>query len=183
MVNQTEVEISPEFSRQHCISLRRKSEQLNIVGISAGYHDSACCLLQDGVLTAAAQEERFSRVKHDKAFPRQAFRYCLREAGLTISDIDCIAYYEDPCRKLSRQIWMGLVPDLSVPRREAIFNRLAGSQPQQAIRQLLGFDGRVEITDHHLSHAASSYYFSGFEDAAILTVDGVGDWPTTTFGI
>lgn len=183
MVNRATGEISPEVSRQPFIRLRRKNEQLNIVGISAGYHDSACCLLQGGILTAAVQEERFSRVKNDKAFPRRALRYCLQQAGLTISDIDCIAYYEDPCRKLSRQIWMGFVPGLSAPRREALLNRLAANQPEHTIRQLLGYDGPVEITDHHLSHAASSYYFSGFEDAAILTVDGVGDWPTTTFGM
>src|SRR5215475_13877129 len=133
MVNQTEVEISPELSRQHCISLRRKSEQLNIVGISAGYHDSACCLLQDGVLTAAAQEERFSRVKHDKAFPRQAFRYCLREAGLTISDIDCIAYYEDPCRKLSRQIWMH---GPALPKSRSILRRMDPARPEREIREI-----------------------------------------------
>src|SRR5215216_807799 len=168
---------------QDCIRLRKKNEQLNIIGITAGYHDSACCLMQGGVLTAAAQEERFSRVKQDKAFPRQAFRYCLRQAGLTISDVDCIAYYGDPCQKLSRQIWMGLVPNLSAARREATLDRLAAPQPEQAIRQLLGYDGPVEMTDHHLSHAASSYYFSGFEEAAILTVDGVGDWPTTTYGM
>lgn len=159
-----------------------KKPQLNIVGISAGYHDSACCLLQDGRLVAAVQEERFSRVKNDKAFPRNAFRYCLKEGGITIADLDCIAYYEDPALKLGRQIWMGMLPDLPPQRRESILNRVIGSQPQQIIRRLLGYEGPVEIVDHHLSHAASSYYFSGFEDAAILTVDGVGDWPTTTYG-
>jgi len=77
---------------------------MNIIGISCGYHDSACCLLQDGRLTAAAQEERFSRVKNDKSFPATAFRYCLNDADLTIADVDCIAFYEDPCQKLSRQL-------------------------------------------------------------------------------
>ncbi len=158
------------------------SRPLNIIGISAGYHDSACCLMQDGVLVAAAQEERFSRVKHDKSFPRQAFRYCLKQAGLSIADVDCVAYYEDPCQKLGRQIWMGMTPNLSTARREAILNRLASNQPEQVIRKALGYEGRIEITDHHLSHAASSYFFSGFEEAAIMTVDGVGDWPTTTYG-
>src|SRR6185369_16300497 len=109
MVDRATDKISPEVSMQPFIRLRKKNERLNIVGISAGYHDSACCLLQSGILTAAVQEERFSRVKNDKAFPRRALRYCLQQAGLTISDIDCIAYYEDPCRKLSRQIWMGFV--------------------------------------------------------------------------
>jgi len=159
-----------------------QSRPLNIIGISAGYHDSACCLMQDGALVAAAQEERFSRLKHDKSFPRRAFRYCLEQAGITIAEIDCLAYYEDPCQKLGRQIWMGLAPTPSASRREAILDRLAKLKPQQAIRQLLGYEGPLEIFDHHLSHAASSFYFSGFEEAAIMTVDGVGDWPTTTYG-
>ncbi len=161
---------------------RPKGPHMNIVGISAGYHDSACSLLQDGVLVAAVQEERFSRVKNDKAFPRRAFRYCLEEAGITIADVDCIAYYEDPCLKLGRQIWMGLIPNLPARRRESILDRMVRSQPQEVIRKLFGYNGHIEILDHHLSHAASAYYFSGFDDAAILTVDGVGDWPTTTYG-
>ena len=79
-----------------------------IVGLSAHFHDAACCLLRDGRLVAAAEEERFSRVKHDPSIPRRAFRYCLDEAGLTIADVDCVAYYEDPRKKLDRQLWMGL---------------------------------------------------------------------------
>lgn len=153
---------------------------LNIIGISAGYHDSACCLLQDGSLIAAAQEEGFSRVKHDKSFPRRAFRYCLEQAGITIADVDCVAYYEDPELKLGRQIWMGMLSP-SASRRQAIIDCLTRSQPQQVIQKVLGYDGPIEIVDHHLSHAASSYFFSGFEEAAILTADGVGDWPTTTY--
>jgi carbamoyltransferase len=136
----------------------------------------------NGRIEAAAQEERFSRIKHDRSFPRRAFRYCLEQAGLTIADIDCIAYYEDPCQKLGRQIWMGLMPNLAEPRREAILGSLSRISIQQVISRLLGYDGRVEIFDHHLSHAASSFFFSGFEEAAIMTVDGVGDWPTTTYG-
>src|SRR5581483_3047625 len=80
----------------------------SIIGISAYFHDSACCLLRDGVLIAAAQEERFSRRKHDSSLPKMAFRYCLAEGGMTVSDIDCIAYYEDPRLKLERQLWMTL---------------------------------------------------------------------------
>jgi carbamoyltransferase len=160
---------------------RPKNSQLNIIGISAGYHDSSCCLLQDGLLIAAAQEERFTRVKNDKSFPQWAFRYCLEEANLTISDISCVAYYEDSCRKLSRQIWMGMMPNLPEQRRQSILERLASSQPHEQIRRQLGYDGPIETSDHHLSHAASSYYFSGFEEAAILTVDGVGEWATTSY--
>lgn len=163
-------------------SARQGQGPLNIIGISAGYHDSACCLMQDGVLVAAAQEERFSRIKQDKSFPKRAFRYCLAEAMLTIADVDCVAYYEDPRQKLGRQIWMGLSPNLSGSRRKAILDRITRNQPEKVIRTTMGFEGPIEIVDHHLSHSASSYYFSGFDEAAILTVDGVGDWPTTTYG-
>jgi carbamoyltransferase len=162
---------------------RAKKGRLNIIGISTGYHDSACALLQDGVLVAAVQEERFSRVKNDKSFPTRAFAYCLKEGGISIADVDCVAYYEDPCLKLGRQIWMGFMPDLPVERQQSILDRMSSSQPRQMIRDIWGYEGIVEIVDHHLSHAASSYYFSGFDDAAILTVDGVGDWATTTYGL
>jgi carbamoyltransferase len=164
------------------LTRRAKKGRLNVVGISSGYHDSACSLLQDGVLVAAVQEERFSRVKNDRSFPSRAFNYCLQEGGITIADVDCIGYYEDPCLKLGRQIWMGFLPNLPDHRRESILSRLSTPHPRQMIREAWGFDGRVEIFDHHLSHAASSYYFSGFDESAILTVDGVGDWATTTYG-
>jgi carbamoyltransferase len=161
---------------------RTKDRRLNIIGISAGYHDSACSLIQDGILVAAVQEERFSRIKNDKAFPAKAFRYCLEQGGISIADIDCIAFYEDPCLKLGRQLWMGMLPDLPATRHESIIDRAIARQPVQIIRTLFGYKGPIEIVEHHLSHAASSYYFSGFEEAAILTVDGVGDWATTTYG-
>ncbi len=164
------------------LARRAKKGRLNVIGVSSGYHDSACCLLQDGVLLAAVQEERFSRVKNDRSFPTRAFAYCLQEGGITIADVDCVAYYEDPCLKLGRQIWMSFMSNLPDERRESILDRLSATPPQQMIRDVWGFEGRVEILDHHLSHAASSYFFSGFEEAAILTVDGVGDWATTTYG-
>jgi carbamoyltransferase len=154
---------------------------LNIIGISAGYHDSACCLMQGGRVVAAAQEERFSRIKNDKAFPGNAFRYCLDHAGLTIADIDCVAFYEDPSLKLGRQIWMGMLPSLTQKRRASILGKTLWTRPETEIRVLTGYDGPIEIVDHHLSHAASAYFFSGFDEAAILTVDGVGEWPTTTY--
>ncbi|MET0650623.1 MAG: carbamoyltransferase [Pyrinomonadaceae bacterium] len=164
------------------LARRAKKGRLNVVGISSGYHDSACAILQDGVLVAAVQEERFSRVKNDRAFPTRAFAYCLKEAGITLPDVDCIAYYEDAGAKLGRQVWMGMLPGLPQRRREPIYERLAGLLPEQSIRLTLGYEGRVETFDHHHSHAASSYYFSGFDEAALLTVDGVGDWATTTYG-
>ncbi|SEN91387.1 carbamoyltransferase [Chitinophaga rupis] len=150
---------------------------VNIIGISALYHDAACCLLSDGKLLAAAQEERFSRIKADPSMPRKAMNYCLQEAGLTIADIDCVAYYEDPKEKLARQIWSQL-PALS----ESFVASLGVGRPEREIRELLGFDGEIKYYSHHMSHAASSFYFSGFGSAAILTMDGVGEWATTTYG-
>ena len=149
----------------------------NVIGISANFHDSACCVLNGGRLVAAAQEERFSRIKNDAAFPKQALRHCLSAAGLTIADIDCVAFYEDPTKKLARQIWSGQV--------DAAFgdpHRFNATRPARQIREIFGFEGPIEFVDHHASHAASSYYFSGFPDAAVLTVVGVGEWATTTYG-
>jgi len=153
---------------------------LNVVGISAHFHDSACCLLRDGQLVAAAQEERFSRVKHDPRIPRAAFRFCLEQAGLSIADIDCVAFYEDPVKKLGRQLWMGL-PQVPLTSPRALF-RFDAMRPAREIREVLGFDGPLEFVGHHLAHAASAYYFSGFSEAALLTVDAVGEWATTSYG-
>src|SRR5688572_789319 len=164
------------------LSRRARKGRLNIIGISAGYHDSACSLIQDGVLVAAAQEERFSRVKNDKSLPVKAFLYCLQEGGITIADVDCVGYYEDPYLKLGRQVWMGFMPNLPPARRDAILDRLSRPQPPQMIMDIMGYQGRLEVFDHHLSHAASTYFFSGFDEAAILTVDAVGEWATTTYG-
>jgi carbamoyltransferase len=157
---------------------------LNIVGISAHYHDAACCLLRDGELIAAAEEERFSRAKHDPRLPWRAFRFCLEQGGITLSDVDCVAYYESPVKKLSRQIWMALRPEASDAIRRRFLNRLPdhAGRVEREIRQTLGYSGPLETFDHHQSHAASSFFYSGFEEAAVLTVDGVGEWATTTFG-
>jgi carbamoyltransferase len=151
---------------------------VNIIGVSALFHDAACCLLVDGKIAAAAEEERFTRLKADPRMPQLAFRYCLEDAGLRISDIDCVAYYEDPVKKLARQLWSGVLGD-----KPDITGAYHPTRVEQQIRQLLGFEGEIRYYDHHLSHAASSFFFSGFEDAAILTVDGVGEWATTTYGI
>ncbi len=145
---------------------------MNVIGISAFFHESACCLLQDGKLVAAAEEERFSRVKHDPRLPVSAFRWCLRQGGLGITDVDCVAWYESPAKKLSRQVWSG-IPE------EARFDP---GLPERAVREMLGYEGTFLTFDHHESHAASAFFFSGFEDAALLTVDGVGEWATTTYG-
>ncbi len=150
---------------------------MNIVGISALYHDAACCLLCDGKLAASVQEERFTKRKSDPSMPFHALSYCLREARLTIADIDMIAYYEDPGKKLERQLWSG--HDL---HDEVLRDRMDPERPGREIRELLGFEGPVRMYEHHLAHAAASYYFSPFEEAAIFTVDGVGEWATTTYG-
>jgi carbamoyltransferase len=147
---------------------------MNIIGISAYFHDSACCLLQDGQIVAAAAEERFTRVKHDRRLPISAYRYCLEAAGLDVTDIDCVAYYESPVKKLARQLWTG-GGDLHRSWLDAL-------RPERDIRDAFGFDGPIRFFDHHQSHAASAFYYSGFADAAILTVDGVGEWATTTYG-
>jgi carbamoyltransferase len=148
-----------------------------VVGISAFYHESACCLLQDGRLVAAAEEERFSRVKHDARLPVAAFRYCLEEAGAGIDDIDGLAYYESPATKLERQIWAGLPEGAS-----AGLPWLDPYLQEREIEEGLGYERIADTFSHHESHAASAFYYSGFPEAAVLTVDGVGEWDTTTYG-
>lgn len=152
-------------------------EDSYVIGISAFYHDAACCLLKNDQLVAAVEEERFTRIKHDPSLPVHAFRYCLRQAGISISDVDAIAFYEDPCKKFSRQLWSNVFGgswDMALQY---------GPQRMEAgVREKLGYGGDIMYFDHHQSHAASSFYYSGFEEAAILTVDGVGEWATTTYG-
>ena len=150
---------------------------MNIIGLSAFYHESACCLLQGGELVAAAEEERFSRVKHDPRLPVEAYRYCLNRAGLGPADVDCVAYYESPREKLSRQLWSSLHGG-----SPGDMSWLDPQQPIRIIRERLGYDGPILIHKHHRAHAASAFLFSGFRDAAILTVDGVGEWTTTAYG-
>ncbi len=149
---------------------------MNILGISAFYHESACCLMQEGRLTAAAAEERFTRVKHDARLPVHAFRFCLEAGGLGLPDLDAVAYYERPAKKLARQLWAG------PPEGDAELAWLDPRQPERMIRERLGYDGPLLFFDHHRSHAASAFFFSGFADAALLTFDGVGEWATTAYG-
>ena len=150
---------------------------MRILGLSAFYHQSACCLLEDGRLTAAASEERFSRLKHDSRLPVGAFRYCLEAAGVAIDQLDCIAYYEIPELKLGRQLWSGL-PGAS----DADLPWLDPRSPERWIREGLGFEGEILVFPHHRSHAASAFFYSGFPEAAVFTADGVGEWATTTYG-
>ncbi|MBF8273299.1 MAG: carbamoyltransferase [Magnetococcales bacterium] len=151
----------------------------HILGVSAHYHNAAACLMRGGELVAAAEEERFSRIKHDPSMPKAAIRFCLQQARLAITDIHCVAWYELPWKKLGRQLWMGL-PGFS--RNPDEIQRMDPHRPEREIREILGFSGPIEYIEHHLAHAASAYYFSGFQEAAILTVDGVGEWATTSYG-
>jgi carbamoyltransferase len=154
---------------------------MNILGLSYGYHDSAACVVRDGVPIAAAEEERFSRLKHDTRFPERAIAYCLREAGIVAKDLDAIAFYEKPARKLERalQIAKQYAP-ASTANIAASFPELiiGGMCVEEICRERLGFRGPVYFSEHHLSHAASAFYLSPFEEATILTVDGVGEWAT-----
>ncbi|MCA1217116.1 carbamoyltransferase family protein [Streptomyces sp. 8L] len=151
-----------------------------VLGLSALYHDSACALMVDGELVAAAQEERYTRRRFDSAMPVRAVRACLRDAGVRIQDIDHIAYYEDPARKLGRQLWMGL-PALPAATPETLY-RFDAERPRRQIRELLGYPGEVTCVAHHEAHAASAFYQSGFSEAALFTADAVGEWTTTSYG-
>src|SRR5579862_5385387 len=160
----------------------------NALGISAFYHDSAAALLRDGKIIAAAQEERFTRKKGDADFPIKAIEFCLQRAGLRAEQLDAVVFYDKPILKFARMLetylavapggwrtfprvlsnWLGERLDL----RKVIREELPGLRP----------DCRLLFVEHHESHAASAFYPSPFDDAAILTVDGVGEWATTTIG-
>ena len=156
---------------------------MKILGISAFYHDSAACLLVDGRVVAAAQEERFSRKKHDAGFPRKAIEYCLAEAGCTMAEIDQVAFHEKPLIKFDRALETFLA---RAPRNGRMFWRGMGNWFSEKLRLPerleAEFDYRGEIlyASHHESHAASAFYVSPFESSAILTADGVGEWETNT---
>jgi carbamoyltransferase len=155
-----------------------------VLGISCYYHDSSAALLKDGVVVAAAQEERFTRKKHDSSFPKNAIKYCLESQGITISDVSHVGFYEKPFLKFERVLHQHLE---TFPRS---FKTFVSSMPSwiteklrvtKAIRKI-GYRGDVMFIEHHLAHAAASYLVSPFDKAAVLTVDGVGEWSTTTYG-
>lgn len=157
-----------------------------ILGISAYYHDSAVCLLKDGVLISAAQEERFSRIKHDSSFPTNAAIYCLKEAGITIKDVDFVVYYEKPIKKFGR------ILDECITHAPRGFRRFQKSMKSWLgnklwistnIKRALNYDGKVYYSEHHQAHAASTFYSSNFEKATIVTIDGVGEEETVTISI
>ncbi|MBF0489108.1 MAG: carbamoyltransferase [Candidatus Omnitrophica bacterium] len=156
-----------------------------ILGLSAFYHDSAACLIKDGCIVAAAQEERFTRKKHDDSFPTQAVAYCLTYAGITITDITYVAFYEKPFIKFERLLltYLSYAPEgvlsflkaMPVWLKEKIFMK-------SLIQAKLGYSGDIIFPEHHESHAASAFFPSPFKEAAIITFDGVGEWTTTSWG-
>ena len=158
-----------------------------ILGISAFYHDSAAALVVDGDIVAAAQEERFTRVKHDDRFPSRAIEWCLAEAGLAPDQIDYVGFYDKPLLKFDRllETYLAVAPRgfASFARAMPIWLREKLFVPR-SIRQGLGgaYGKRVVFAEHHVSHAASAFYPSPFDEAAILTLDGVGEWATASFG-
>ncbi len=159
-----------------------------ILGISAFYHDSAAAILQDGKILAAAQQERFSRMKHDHSFPLQAIEYCLDQTGLQLSDLTMVGFYENPSLKLDRLLttYLDTAPFGYSSFRYGMPAWISGKlDVRKHIRTQLKLSHTTPIfwAQHHQSHAASAFYPSPFESAAILTVDGVGEWATTTRGI
>jgi carbamoyltransferase len=180
---------------------------VSILGVSAFYHDSAACLVIDGEIVAAAQEERFTRVKHDHRFPLHAARYCLREANLTASDLDFVGFYDKPLLKFDRlletyldycpsgfrsflksmPLWMSeklWMPDLIRTELAKVDGEEDGEvDEREAKKRGKKFKWKLLFGDHHESHAASAFYPSPFEEAAILTIDGVGEWATSSIGV
>jgi len=163
---------------------------MNILGLSAFYHDSAAALLCDGEIVAAAQEERFSRKKHDADFPSQAVRFCLEYSGLELSDVDLVVFYDKPLLKFERllETYYHFVPrgirsfTTAMPRwiGEKLFLRRV---IERELSNLGTFDPKKQkllFPEHHLSHAASAFFASPFRESVIVTVDGVGEWTTAS---
>jgi carbamoyltransferase len=158
----------------------------HILGLSAFYHDAAACLLRDGEIVAAAQEERFTRKKHDPGFPSEAIAYCLRAGAITVDDLDYVGFYDKPFIKFERILLTSLAVSpvglrqfldaMPVWLKDKLFIR-------ETIRAELGYEGEILFAEHHESHAASAFYPSPFTDAAILTMDGVGEWATSSYGV
>lgn len=166
---------------------------MRILGISCFYHDSAAALLEDGRIIAAAQEERFTRKKHDAGFPVQSIRYCLSEAGVGLESVDLVVFYEKPFIKLERLIetFIATAPRgfgsfksaLLVWAKEKFFQKDQIVQQLSTLAPQIKWSDRLAFSEHHLSHAASAFFPSPFEGAAILTMDGVGEWTTTSLAI
>jgi carbamoyltransferase len=167
---------------------------MDILGISAFYHDSAACLVRDGAIVAAAQEERFTRVKHDSGFPARAVEYCLRAGGISPAELDYVAFYDKPLLKFERllETWLAVAPRgfRAFVAALPIWLRQKLHTPREIDRGLGGaagrngqYKGRYVFPEHHESHAAAAFFPSPFEQAAFLTVDGVGEWATASLGV
>jgi carbamoyltransferase len=166
---------------------------VRILGISAFYHDSAAALVEDGRIVAAAQEERFSRKKHDARFPRHAVAYCLDAAGIPLSGIDHIVFYDKPFLKFERllETYLAFAPRgfrsfrMALPLwlKEKLFQKRLLRDELRTIDPESNWESRLLFTEHHQSHAASAFFASPFDDAVVLTMDGVGEWATTSVGI
>lgn len=167
---------------------------MRVLGISAFYHDSAAALVVDGRIVAAAQEERFSRVKHDAGFPAHAIQFCLQEGGLVAQDVDKVVFYEKPFPKFERllETYFAFAPrgfrsfatSMPVWLTDKLFQkRFLVRQLREKLGSDVDWNSRLLFSEHHLSHAASAFYPSPFDASAILTMDGVGEWPTTSLAI
>ena len=169
---------------------------MNVLGLSAYYHDSAAALVVDGRIVAAAQEERFNRKKHDAGFPHQAVAYCLKQGGLGLADLDRVAFYDKPLLKFERLLetylsfaprgWRSFIAAMPVWLKEKLFLERLLRQELDRLGDAAGgatWTGPILFPEHHFSHAASAFFPSPFEEAAVLTMDGVGEWSTTSFGV
>jgi len=156
------------------------------LGISCYYHDSAAAILKDGVVVAAVEEERFSRKKFDDGFPKMAIDYCMKEAGITVNDLNCVAFYDKPVLKFERLLdnYITLAPKGLHSFLDVIPKWLHKRLwIKDEIKKHLGYNGKIIFPDHHLSHAAYAFFTSHFDESAILTIDGVGEWTTTSIGM
>src|SRR5712692_4112868 len=165
---------------------------MRILGLSAFYHDSAAALIEDGRIVAAAQEERFSRKKYDARFPHHAAAYCLRQGGVKLDQVDFVALYDKPFLKFERllETYLAFAPKgfrsfrMAIPLwlREKLFQKHLLRDELRAFAEDYDWESKILFAEHHQSHAASAYFPSPFDEAAVLTMDGVGEWATTSVG-
>ena len=165
---------------------------MRVLGISAFYHDSAAALIEDGHLVGAAQEERFTRKKHDSGFPQNAVQYCLDEAGIKLADVDYVAFYDKPFLKFERllETYLAYAPRgfssfrMAMPLwlKEKLFQKTLLRDEMKRWQPDFDWHKRLLFGEHHQSHAASAFFPSPYEEAAVLCMDGVGEWATTSLG-
>lgn len=166
---------------------------MKILGLSAFYHDSAAALVIDGEIVAAAQEERFTRIKHDESFPQNAVSYCLSEAGITLKDVDYVAFYDKPFLKFERllETYLSFAPRgfksfykaMPIWMQEKLFQKDLLRKQLSEWDKNFDWKNKLLFSEHHLSHAASAFFPSPFDEALVLTMDGVGEWTTTSVAI